>query len=305
MVEETQVKQENKLVYHYTSLKVLYEIIKNKSLWLTSLSSTNDKKELEHGKNLFKDILATTSMGTDNDDFITALKVKSNFSKIDFYGVSFAKKGDSLTHWDRYAEQCTGISIAFNLIKIDTLFDNDYKAFIHSRIAYKKDAIFKSISPNIEIFKHLYNDRAKKDITKDMILNVFLNMALLFCTFYKCEDFIDEDEYRFVFTPSNWDLREKVIQSASKYNVEIVEKMRMAYSRLGLDAEAPKYAAFHDSIRSYYELKLGDPELWSSKLIPEIYLGPKCYQIKSELESFLKANGLEDTEVKLSEIELR
>ena len=43
--EDTEGIQEE-TYYHYTTLEALYNIVKNKTFWLTSLKSSNDKKEL-------------------------------------------------------------------------------------------------------------------------------------------------------------------------------------------------------------------------------------------------------------------
>ena len=39
-------KVKPQVYYHYTSLDTLFNIISNKTLWLTSLKSSNDRKEL-------------------------------------------------------------------------------------------------------------------------------------------------------------------------------------------------------------------------------------------------------------------
>ena len=40
------VADENGPLYHYCSVQTFYNIIKNKSIWLSDLSRTNDSKEL-------------------------------------------------------------------------------------------------------------------------------------------------------------------------------------------------------------------------------------------------------------------
>jgi hypothetical protein len=45
--------------------------------------------------------------------------------------------------------------------------------------------------------------------------------------------------------------------------------------------------------------------MWGDAFIPEVIIGPKCYQNKRELTSFLKANGLYGTKVRISEIPIR
>lgn len=45
--------------------------------------------------------------------------------------------------------------------------------------------------------------------------------------------------------------------------------------------------------------------IWSSKLIPQVILGPKCIQDNEELQGFLKYHGLTGTKIVKSEIPLR
>ena len=40
------------IVYHYCSVDSLYKIVTSKELWLTNLKSSNDPRELLHGKEL-------------------------------------------------------------------------------------------------------------------------------------------------------------------------------------------------------------------------------------------------------------
>ena len=41
------------IYYHYTSLEALYNIVSSKTFWLTSLKTSNDKKELYYKPEFF------------------------------------------------------------------------------------------------------------------------------------------------------------------------------------------------------------------------------------------------------------
>ncbi|WP_166959341.1 hypothetical protein [Yeosuana marina] len=63
------------------------------------------------------------------------------------------------------------------------------------------------------------------------------------------------------------------------------------------------HGVFKDGIRSYYALDL--KEIWNDSLIPEIILGPRCFQNKRELKSFMKQCNLNRTKIEVSQIPIR
>lgn len=63
------------------------------------------------------------------------------------------------------------------------------------------------------------------------------------------------------------------------------------------------YNVFHNQIRAYQCISL--ESIWSSALIPQVILGPKCNQDREELERFLIANGLTSTQITKSTIPLK
>lgn len=83
------------------------------------------------------------------------------------------------------------------------------------------------------------------------------------------------------------------------YLINMFKKLK----ELHLLHEDKKYTKFSDMIRGYYALNL-EP-IWSDTLIPEIVIGPKCFQSKEELKGFLKSNGLYQTDILISKIPIR
>lgn len=116
------------IYYHYTSLEALYSIVISKAFWLTSLKSSNDKKELYYKPNFFLEDfynlcckeedtnikeyleLAGESIRANESSFLRECEQKA-FP----YALCLSEKKDNLTHWDRYASKCTGVCIGFNV----------------------------------------------------------------------------------------------------------------------------------------------------------------------------------------------
>lgn len=95
-------------------------------------------------------------------------------------------------------------------------------------------------------------------------------------------------------------------QSLLQHNEFLLKKSNQiteTLKELHLAYDDKKYGVFGGVIRGYYSLYLA--KIWSSNFIPEIMLGPKCYQTKSELKNFLTSNGLNKTKILLSDIPVR
>ena len=123
------------IYYHYTSLDALYAIVQSRTFRLMSLKSSNDRTELFYKPETFiEDIarLADTEkdesiknyyclMGKSVDEHKAAF-MKDLKAKKQPYALCLASKKDNLTHWDRYANGCTGVCIGFNVKALDVLY---------------------------------------------------------------------------------------------------------------------------------------------------------------------------------------
>lgn len=75
-------KESNEKLYHYTSMNVVYNIIKNKELWLGNVLNTNDKSELTYFVNEIKGKLIenipnkSDEIGNYFKIFVAGLKMK-------------------------------------------------------------------------------------------------------------------------------------------------------------------------------------------------------------------------------------
>ncbi|WP_166959338.1 hypothetical protein [Yeosuana marina] len=122
----------DKIVYHYCSVEAMYGIFSNKSFWLTSLESSNDASELRLAQKIIAEALKELKDEYPNEKYQEILsKIElapkdMSFNKhkprYKYYGLSFVEDKDSLTHWERYANSSSGVSIGFNLALIDNLY---------------------------------------------------------------------------------------------------------------------------------------------------------------------------------------
>lgn len=329
--EETE-KKPAEIYYHYTSLDALYSIVKSHTFRLMSLKSSNDRTELYYKpENFVSDIsrlceveedentkkyygLLKSSLESHKDKLWKDLKAKQQP-----YALCLSTKKDNLTHWDRYANNCTGVAIGLNVKALDVLYSRTATYGFALGLIDFGQALYtpKSIDNCIkydmirgfEWLKHLNETSGEKDLNKTFEKSGYLFMGAAcrnVMKFAKTQSFFDEDEFRIYFDPNNiketlhfidsgkGQLEEELFNNIRRHFVELVDS-------LGIGKE--DFAITKSGIRGYHSLCFD--EIWGSGVIPEIVLGPMCVQNKRELQIFLKQNGLEGTKVTVSSVPIR
>ena len=134
-----QIKYEDQILYHYTSLEALKSILENRTIRLTDYRFLNDPKELYFGIDIFKNAIPKD---TDEYHFKIVLRALNNMennitycfkigqnviqafvpNKTNFYILSMTDKGDDLALWNAYAKN--GCCIKFNHQAIFSYFSN-------------------------------------------------------------------------------------------------------------------------------------------------------------------------------------
>lgn len=341
MVSERELRMQlgfkEQILYHYCSLEALYSIISSRSFWLTSLDSTNDKKELKYGDKILNDVLKKMICEETNIDMkkiledISAAPADSKYKKhrnnYHYYGASFVENKDSLTHWERYGNDGYGVCIAFNIWMIQHFFEtwslpNICTSWLwHKEIIYKeslqKEYLKNSILYKIDGFvNQIANTSNISNISSIVITKIpnlcntiYYSLLSQVKPVFKHSGFSDENEYRLIFEEGQAEeMSEYMNRIASQTDsvelfLNISRHIKEAVNELNLKQDNKCYCMIGKSIRSYYSMNLS--HIWGDALIPEIIIGPRCYQNKKELLSFLKANGLHKTKVMISDIPIR
>jgi len=318
--------------YHYTSLDALYSIVTSKIFRLTSLKSSNDKKELYYKPEEFLlDFLRVCDNENDTStkEFLRLIAESVNLNKSSFlascrekafpYALCLSEKKDSLTHWDRYASGCTGVCIGLNVSSLRVLAQRmaitvfgvglyDVEKVFYSyeqKEKYTKNSI-------ITILNALLKEK-KLEESYDIHENIRRNgyaYAAVACKklmqFSKNSSFVDEDEVRLYFDATSIKATLSLIDSmAQDIEPELLKNLKKNFMDFAeqLHLKKENFCMTKSGIRSYRELCL--EEVWGSGTIPEIILGPMCTQSRNELKAFLKANGLEGTKVSVSKVPIR
>jgi len=114
-------------LYHYCSVAAFHAIVESRSLWLSSLSQSNDNME---GKLVSRTISALAKR--DNLDLTATGRlqdtVESLETTMDGLGFCLSEKGDLLSQWRGYADDASGVSIGFSRTYLDWLSQESLKA---------------------------------------------------------------------------------------------------------------------------------------------------------------------------------
>lgn len=328
--EETE-KKPAEIYYHYTSLDALYSIVKSHTFRLMSLKSSNDRTELYYKpENFVSDIsrLCETEEDENTKQYYSLLKssLESHKDKLwrdlkskqQPYALCLSTKSDNLTHWDRYANNCTGVAIGLNVKALNVLYSRTATTgfalglFDLGQALYTQKSIDNWIKYEMirgfDWLKQL-NQTAEGNIKKTIEQSGYLFMGAAcrnVMKFAKTQAFFDEDEFRIYFDPSNVTAMLRLIDSAKgQVEEELFNNIRRNFLELVdvLKIKKENFVMTSTGIRGYHNLCFD--EIWGSGVIPEIVLGPMCTQNRNELQRFLKCNGLEGTKITVSSVPIR
>jgi hypothetical protein len=203
------------IIYHYCSIESLFSIISSQCIWLTSLESTNDIKELKFGQKILNDALKEMISEEHDTDMKKILEkilsapsdeeYKKYRADYHYYGASFVNHADSLTHWERYGNGGSGVCIAFNIWMIQNYFEcrsipNVSRSWLwHDNIIYneikQKEFIKKHISSMIDSFLSIVDTHKILYACNTIYYGAIAKVKPLF----KHSGFSDENECRLIF----------------------------------------------------------------------------------------------------------
>ena len=318
-ITENESKNEGpETLYHYCSVQTFYDIIKNKSIWLSDLSKTNDSQELIWMKGIVerkllpqveKNIREEVS-GWDEWKVTRDLLKHSDF-KISCWGFCLSKKKDNLGQWRGYADDGAGIAIGFkyNVLKkfIPSTTRNSLSEpnLTLDEIHYKnEEELLEEITKKAdekadEIENGIENGIENKDICKiitELVNQIKGNSEVTFSSkeaakiivealvaitefpFYKMKAFEEEEEWRIVFSMS----REQFSECAVKcYNWP----SPLSFKEFG----------FNSSLVSHIDLGIKNFE----DVIQSITIGPKSKLTEADIELILRYYDVYNESIKI------
>ncbi len=286
-------------LYHYCSTATFHSIIANHSIWLSSLSLSNDSME---GK-LVATVVARLAE-RDGLDQIDIHRLQESIGlleqTIDGLGFCLSEEGDLLSQWRGYAADATGVAIGFSREYLEQLSESrkpDTSGFILEKVEYDLAAQEAQVKPTYGRVKQLIEEGAFKqtglisawlanteeeieEIERDRQLNqqAFLNLSITLTTLLvklfllKSPAFREEREWRLV-----------------SYLLHGIEDICL-------------YRTLPDRVIPYRKFELLGLE---RAPIDEVVLGPKHTTPIKVIEDFLKQSGFGEVKVRRSEATYR
>ncbi len=285
---------EKYMVYHYCSVESFFNIIKNKTLWLSDAEYMNDNKEIiwvdEVVKNILLEIKQETLTVEERANIVKFEKAYNSLIHNKHYFISFSEEKDLLSQWRGYANNCSGVCIGFQFGLLPDIIKIASKPQAVSQ--YQGEQIIMVTTPIIGYEYISYDqEHIKDEILKCIQIDNSHKMSARFikelATTLKHPSFKEEKEARITYTPSN--------HHQSKEN----SFMDKSLSRISKQ----KYRVSNNQIISYYKLDFRSK--YNSLLIPEIKLGPKCKLEEDDLKDFLIFQDYKNTIVTRSESSYR
>ena len=299
MHDESELKNYNKLLYHYTTCAGLIGIIQTNKIWATSALFLNDSQEIKYGINLTKSLLIEVQNESINDiETYLVSNLLAEFDKyprhndmLNTYISCFSEQGDKLSQWKGFTEKGLGFSIGFD----SSQFIYNYRSYPYVFITVKKVIYDPETQKNIiknEIGKYIkiasdvgIDLLSDSDSSKDVISCLSYSL-FSFARIFKDEAFAEEREWRAIST----DLSK--LKESKKLDLPVI--------RYRTDGNIIPYVEFDISPKHSNRKSIKMP-------INEIICGPKIDFERNSLsiKKLLEDNDFYDVLIKPSNINLR
>ncbi|MFZ4861007.1 DUF2971 domain-containing protein [Sphingobacterium sp. Mn56C] len=202
-------------LYHYTTIQGFQGIIDNSEIWMSSLFYLNDKSEYKLGVELLKKHLNIYKNGFSvlkaTKYFVEALEsaiqyIESNKS---IFILSLTANNNLLSQWRGYTNNGIGINLGFkkdffknnklNIFKC--IYDIEVQDKMISHLVTESIFLFVGICHEQGIFENQDKYELKEfDKAVTIAGNGFMNRGVLACSLIKNSHFVEEDEWRVVYS---------------------------------------------------------------------------------------------------------
>lgn len=292
-------------LYHYCSINTFYNIIKNKSIWLSDIKKSNDSMELLALRKLmteeinakFSAFFKNQSSYNNIDEFdrIMSLHTASNnvimSVPCDTYVFCLSAEDDLLSQWRGYADDGKGVAIGFKRSFLEKMEDsnelsqrnNKQITFEFSEVLYDEEDARDYIRNHTAISDF---DKCKtRDDIKTCIVKALTDISIM-APSYKNFAFHEEREWRLILTLI-WD------------NEDIHDLSFCSTDHMKFGKKA--YEVVRNRLISHFALGFSNV----TDAISEIVIGPKCIESVEDIRDFLMCeNVIQPNNRKLIDIRL-
>ena len=191
-----------KELYHYTSLPGLLGIIENGDLWLTHTLYLNDEEEMAHGDHVAAEAIVAARGKSAADakksaylDQLAALLGRP--SKEGVYICCFCQRDNLLSQWRGYGANGAGVSLQFDSAGFAqwTGADCAHGLMRFWKVFYKSETQHRIVDAAIN---HSWNPNLDPVLCAERAADAIQ----FFIPTFKNPDFVEESEWRLIFTPN-------------------------------------------------------------------------------------------------------
>ncbi len=253
-------------IYHYTSVKALFGILKNKEFWWGNTASMNDRNELLEFVGRIEDCIRTdfSIKSKERCDEFCSLLSRQVINEFPF-AMCFSAREEDASQWERYADRASGVYIKMNTAAVYEIFRSC-------------NVVFNSVYYDFDIRHHEYYKVLAEyfesgeikgisgvDGVEGLVTNILANAPA-----YKNQSFWTECERR-IYTMAGTEF----CKSAEAY-------------RLGFES---KDNSIRMILKIRYDRLCEMAGIKIDSLFEEIVIGPRSVQNIDELKSFCKFMG--------------
>ena len=278
-------------LYHYCSLDTFYNIMKNRSIWLSDISKSNDSEEIIFmTKKCRRAIKRRFRPSASSSEKIESIKrtdrLLSRFSENDYlkcWAMCFSEKADDLGQWRGYADDGRGVCIGFNGAMLERIAESgeppaDITDIFLRKVEYGENACSKSISRTLSlIFEWSCEQQEMSRKVRNAVLSL-IRMAPL----YKKSAFKEEEEWRLGMLALTGE------SLTAGFALRNINNRKMAGGAVTMNNYS--FALKNNTLVSHIELVF----LNLRDAIDSVIIGPKSGLSKLDVQLFLISLGLLD-----------
>lgn len=285
------------VVYHYCNAEIFQKIISLKTIRMSDITKSNDSMEIRW---IVKDIDEVFRDNWDHSydevfkqiglDFTTITLLLKKFEDAYFgsgllgekrlykyYVACFSMEPDLLSQWRGYADDGKGFSVGFDRVALEKYKEDSFNlltvhsGFIDYSESNRKNLLISEVQNLISSLHKL----SKEGVDRDSVLHLFKTLfqrLLEKSIFIKNPFFQEEKEWRL----SYWSFEE---YESNNDDVLVVNHGKPEQYKRGFMNRG-------DKMVSYFDLS------FPQSIVREIVLGPKNQSDVSDIEVFLRNNGI-------------
>jgi hypothetical protein len=220
----------NQILFHYTDLEGLKNIIDNNSFFFSNSAFLNDKQEFVKGYKSFSKIVEDTIIKNTNTNSKPILeklfKKISETEKSDRYVACFSTTGDLLSQWRAYSNDGKGVCIGFDSNKLKISFEGIDGFPIIYNDNFQLDILNILLSECIEFYQKNKETISNSEplLTEDsiceIISNEIFNQASKYIGQFKHNAFDEEREFRFeIIIDNDFENKREILYRCGRNNL--------------------------------------------------------------------------------------